>query len=273
MSKKKQSYTTGFNQLAHAKHGTLLYNENDKFIGKSIKTYGEFSELENALFEQFVKEGDVVVEVGSNIGAHTIALSKMVGSKGVVFAYEPQRIVFQTLCANLALNSITNVIANQVALSNEQGEVLIPDIDYTKEANYGGVNVEQFKEGFPIPKLTLDDSLKLKQLKFLKIDVEGMELQVLEGATQTIQKHRPLLYIENDRQDKSQALIEKIWELEYEIYWHLPALFNADNFAKHKENLFGNIVSVNMLAIPKELKINIEHFVKVEESDFHPMKK
>ena len=120
-----------FNKLIEARHGTILYNKNDIYIGKSIEKYGEFSYLEAKIFEQICKAGDVVIEVGANIGAHTLYLSKLVGN-GYVFAFEPQRLVFQNLCANLALNSISNVFAYQEAVSNENGTIIIPECDFTK---------------------------------------------------------------------------------------------------------------------------------------------
>jgi hypothetical protein len=73
------------------------------------------------------------------------------------------------------------------------------------------------------------DSLDLPACHFVKADVEGMELSVLRGAEQTLRRHRPLLYVENDRQASSPALIEYLQSLEYDLYWHLPPLFNPRN--------------------------------------------
>ena len=63
-----------FNKLIKARHGTILYNKNDIYIGKSIEKYGEFSYLEAKIFEQICKAGDVVIEVGANIGAHILSI-------------------------------------------------------------------------------------------------------------------------------------------------------------------------------------------------------
>ena len=104
-----------FNILANTRLGPMLANRNDRYVGQSILSYGEFSEGEAQMFRQLVGAGDVVVEAGSNIGAHTVLISRLVGDGGAVIAYEPQRIVFQTLCANLALNQCVNVVAKQKA--------------------------------------------------------------------------------------------------------------------------------------------------------------
>lgn len=89
-----------FNVLTNTRLGPMLANRNDRYVGQSILAYGEFSEGEAQMFRQLVGSGDVVIEAGANIGAHTLLLSRLVGATGLVYAYEPQRIVFQTLCGN-----------------------------------------------------------------------------------------------------------------------------------------------------------------------------
>lgn len=269
----KNIINTGFNRVIKSRDGFLTYNKNDIYIGKSIEKYGEFSHLEAKLFEQICKDGDIIFEVGANIGAHTVGLSKLVG-KGYVFAFEPQRMVFQSLCANLAINSISNVFAYQEAISNEDGTILIPEYDFSKNNNFGGINIEHSKNGTLVHKQKLDNFInKINRLKFLKIDVEGMEISVLQGAKEIIKKFKPIIYVENDRQEHSKNLIELLWSMDYKMYWHLPRLFNEDNFFKDKENIFGNIVSVNMLCLPKDSKIEVIDMQEILNSDFHPMKR
>ena len=223
-----------FNKLIEARHGTILYNKNDIYIGKSIEKYGEFSYLEAKIFEQICKAGDVVIEVGANIGAHTLYLSKLVGN-GYVFAFEPQRLVFQNLCANLAINSISNVFAYQEAISNGNGTIIIPECNFKENNNFGGINIENTKNGTTVNRQKLDNFLnKIDRLKLLKIDVEGMEILVIKGAKELIKKFRPIIYIENDRQEHSKNLIELIWSMDYKMYWHLPRLYNKNNFLMKK---------------------------------------
>jgi FkbM family methyltransferase len=261
----------GFNDLARAKHGYLLYNCNDKYVGRAIQRYGEYAEIEAALFRQICHPGDIVVEVGANIGAHTILLSGLVGSQGRVHAYEPQHVVFQTLCANMALNSITNVECVPAALGAEPGHVKIPDIRYDLEGNFGGVSVDAFDKGRKVQVLTLDDSLDINRCRLIKIDVEGMEHRVLSGAQNTIHRHRPTLHVENDRVDRSQELIELLWSYDYELAWHLTPLFNPDNFAGESENIYGKIVSVNMIGVPKEAGIALNGFPRISSATEHPI--
>jgi FkbM family methyltransferase len=263
----------GFNAVVKGRHGYVLYNRNDRYIGKAIEKYGEFSELEVALLRQLCKPANIVVDAGANIGALTLPIARLVGNAGRVHAFEPQRIVFQSLCANMALNSVDNVECHQVALSAQEGVVLLPDIRYDRGGNFGGVDIQQFKSGHKVRAARLDDILDVPRLDLLKIDVEGMEQDVINGARTLIVTHKPLLYVENDRREKSQALIELIWSLDYRLFWHLPPLFNPDNFARDPENAFPGIVSVNMLGIHKSLQRAVKGFTEVSDSSFHPLRK
>lgn len=263
-----------FNKLAKVKEGFCLYNKNDQFIGRSIENYGEFSQLEVELFEQICKKNDTIIEVGANIGTHTQYFSNAVGDGGKVFAFEPQRILFQTLCANIALNSMTNVYTYQMALAEEEKTIFLPSIDYSKSGNFGGINIENFEDGEAVTQKRLDSFIdKIQKLKLLKIDVEGMEEEVLRGSIKIIEKFKPILYVENDRQEKSQSLIEFIESLGYEMYWHLPKLFNPNNFYKNSNDIFRNIVSINIVCVHKDLNISVQKMQKIVDSKFHPMRK
>ncbi len=155
------------NVLVAARHGHLLVNRHDIYIGRSIRELGEFSEGEVDLFRQLLRPGALVVEAGANIGAHTVPIAKFIGRGGYVWAFEPQRFVFQTLCANLALNSLTNVIALCAAVGSEPGQLLVPHIDYTQDNNFGGLGLEGRTQGEAVSVLTID-SLQLPRSTFSK---------------------------------------------------------------------------------------------------------
>jgi FkbM family methyltransferase len=239
-----------FNRSRACRHGTLLYNIHDMYVGRSLDLYGEFSEGEADLFRQMLRPGMTVVEVGANIGALTVVLAQAVWPGGTVRAFEPQRIVFQTLCANMALNNITNADCRQAAVGRAPGNLYVPPLDYSQTNNFGGLELSRTPQGERVSVVTLD-SLNLPLCTLLKIDVEGMEQEVLEGARATIGRCQPVLYVENDRPEKSAALVRLIASLGYEMYWHRPPLFNPANFFGHATNVFDNIVSINMICCPR----------------------
>jgi FkbM family methyltransferase len=238
----------GFNSLRFCRHGPMLYNQNDAYVGRSLDLYGEYNEDEWLLLNELVRPHTFVVEVGANLGSHTVALAK---ASSCVFAFEPQRLIYQTLCANIAFNQLTNVFAWQAAIGGGHlPRTFMPELDPHKPYNFGAVSMQTEPSSEAVVQLTLD-SLNIPQCGLLKIDVEGMELDVLRGAAQMIGRFRPYLYVENDRAEKSAALIEHLQLLGYTLYWHLPPLFNPSNFAQYKENVFPGIVSVNMLCLPR----------------------
>jgi FkbM family methyltransferase len=253
-------------RIKRCRHGTMMYLPADLYVGRSFDLYGEFSEGEIALFTQIVRPGMLVVDVGANIGAHSIFLAKTVGPDGRVLAIEPQRILHQLLCGNLALNGIGNTFVQQAGLGSAPGSIRVPPINYGGIANFGGVSLGDFQGGEQVPLITLD-ALALPACHFVKIDVEGMESEVLKGARETLARHRPLLYVENDRAEKSAALIALLLELDYRLYWHMPPLFHADNFAGHAENVFANIISVNMFGVPRSVEMTLQGFREVTSPD------
>ena len=245
-----------FNKLTDSRHGRMLYNTNDVYIGKSLELYGEFSYGECHLFDAVVQPGMTVVEVGSNIGAHTVFLAQKAGLQGRVHAFEPQRIVYQTLCANIALNNLSNVVTHYAAAGDKPGTIKVPELEPKATNNFGGLGLGEFDTGADVPVVTLD-SLGLRFCHFIKADVEGMEESALRGGEETIRQHSPVLYVENDREEKSESLLTYIHSLGYRTFLHWPPLFNPDNHKGNTENVFENIVSKNLLCVHRSKKANI----------------
>ena len=243
-------------QRYETRHGPMLGFRGDVYISRSLELYGEFSPRERKLFDRLVRPEMTVVEAGANIGTHTVALARAC-APGPLYAFEPQQRVFQVLCANLALNDVTNVIASPDACGEAPGFARIPPLDYGAEYNFGGISLAgPGGPGLRVRVAPLDE-LELPACDFLKIDVEGFEPQVLNGAAGTIRRCRPILYVENDRERNQQVVIDLIHELGYRMYWHVPPLFDADNFRENPENVFAGTVSLNILALPEERPFNV----------------
>ncbi|MBN2433244.1 MAG: FkbM family methyltransferase, partial [Acidobacteria bacterium] len=256
----------GQNRLAQTHQGVMMYPRHDRYVGRSLELYGEFSPGETELLRQVVGPGMTVVDAGAHVGAHTLLLARRVGPEGVVHAFEPQPVLFHMLCANLSLNGWSHVVAHSVALGAEPGAAYLPSVDYGREGNFGGVALSDDPPGECVPVVTLD-GLTLSACHFLKIDVEGMERAVLAGARETVRRHRPVLYVENDRAEHSAGLILLLMELEYRLYWHLAPLYSPDNYYGNPVNEFGHLVSANMLGIPCERKFPVVGLRPVSAAD------
>ncbi len=237
------------NRTKDCRHGRLTYLFNDAYIGKSLDVYGEYSEGEIDLFRQLLRPGDVAVDVGANIGALTVGMARLVQPGGAILAFEPQRVIFDLLCNNLRLNGLNNVTAYRRALGSQAGAIRVPPLDYGRTDNFGGVALGG-AQGDTVDIVTLD-SLALARLRLLKIDVEGMEFDVIAGARATIDRLQPALYVENDRAEHSRRLISLLFDIGYRLWWHITPLFSPKNFFGHRQDIFGDVVSFNMIGFPR----------------------
>lgn len=266
-----------FNFLVRGRHGVFLANRYDFYLGYALLRYGECCEFEEQFLSSLIQPGDVVVEVGSNIGVHTIPLAQRVGNLGKVVAVEAQPAIFHYLCANVALNGLFNVITHGCGCGATYDTMTIPPIDYSAHQmqNFGGVTLgKQDAGGVMVKIVPLDDLIfDLPKVDLLKLDVEGMEGDVILGAIKTIQKFRPRMYLENDRLEKSQALIEQIMALDYRLWWHTPRLFNENNFFGVKENDFGDVASFNMLCLPSENQTQVVGTMEITDTSYHPLRR
>jgi FkbM family methyltransferase len=258
-------FENSYLKLKQCRHGAMLFFATDIYLGRSLDLYGEFSEGEIRLFDQIIHPGMTIVDVGANIGAHTIFFAKKTGSAGRVFAMEPQRVLYHVLCGNIALNLHHNVTAINAGMGATATRLPVPRINYARGGNFGGLPLGQWA-GEDIPVVPLD-SYRLEPCHLIKIDVEGMERDVLEGARATLARNRPFLYVENDRSEKSKALIDWLFNADYRLFWHLPLLFNQDNYFGRQENVFGNIRSINILGVPRSKQMTFTNFREITSAD------
>ena len=163
--------------------------ENDTCLCKWIQSEGRLDHDQNSLpgILKLIRPGDTVVDVGAFIGDHTIAYARAVQEHGNVYAFEPNPAAFECLEHNMQL--FNSVICINKALGSEEGSATL-NLD-----NNVGASHLTAQQG-PIKIGTLDIELAGKPVQFIKIDVEGFELQTLKGATNTITKFKPIMYIE-----------------------------------------------------------------------------
>ena len=178
-------------------------------------------------------------------------IAQIVGNRGRVLAFEPQRLVFQMLCANIALNELSTVDARQTGLGSAPGHAQVPVTLPDRDFNFGGVSLSREDSGETVAVETID-GLNVPRCRLIKVDVEGMEQEVLLGAAETIVRCRPVLYVENDRRKNSRALLALIMSWRYRIWWDFPHLYDPQNFAGASEDPFAEMRSRNVLCLPEE---------------------
>jgi FkbM family methyltransferase len=254
--------------VKRAKRGIFMFNRNDLFIGRSLDLYGEWCESELLLLGNYIRESDVVLDVGANIGTHTIAFAEMVGRTGRVHAFEPQSSLFHLLCGNIALNCLDNVRAYRKAVGSGDGEIKLPELPAPNTPfNYGAVSLSMPCGGEKVELVPLD-SLDLTSCRLIKIDVEGMELEVLEGAKKTVEKLQPLLFVENNTIDQSPRLIDGIFRLGYRAYWQVSPYFSEYNFFGNTENVFSKYrPEANLICVPKTTTLDMLDLIECTSAE------
>ena len=247
-------------------------------------TTANISSLEVDVFNQILRPGAHVADIGANIGTHTLAMARIVTNAGWVYAFEPQRLVFQTLCANVALNSVTNVDCVNMAVSDTATPILVEELDPYRPVNFGGLELGRSAANRSVSGTTLDDFLNGRRLDFMKVDIQGMEEACLRGARQTLSRFRTILYLENDQPEKSPSLLSCLNELDYAAFWHLPMFFNPNNFAGNPNQIHSvgffdmggqflncNGFAINMLCVPRSTGVRINGLPQVTDIHEHPL--
>jgi FkbM family methyltransferase len=184
--------------------------------------YLGFESIERDFVASYVKPGMCVIDIGANIGLYTIMASALVGQSGIVHAFEPSSSTYQLLKRNIELNSCRNVTTNRLALSNSKESMVLkadpchPSYDahryVERKNNVGSI----FKTDEEVRCLTLDEyALNLEKIDFLKIDVEGAELMVLQGATAVLSLHNPTLMFECNR---NRDVLQLLRKYDYNFY-------------------------------------------------------
>jgi FkbM family methyltransferase len=190
-------------------------------ISNTIRRDGEWGQVESTLCRYFTVEtkGAIVIDAGSNLGGFALPVAKHLQDLGgLVHCFEPQRIVFQQLCGNIFLNRLDNVFTHNVALGDGFGQIEIPELDFKHSMNIGGLSVDpvfrrqievdaenginikntidtQFGN-FKVAKIPLDSLELFDNVRFIKADIEGWELEFFQGAEQTIRRNNfpPIIF-------------------------------------------------------------------------------
>ena len=211
---------------------------------------GVYGELDTKIIREEIHEGDIVIDVGANIGYYTLIFAQLVGSSGKVFAFEPESKNFEILKKNIEINNYPNIVAEQKIVSDKSGIVKL----FIAEHGIVGHRINQQKSSqkfIEVESIILDNYIKKlnldSKINFIKIDVEGSEPKVLEGAKEIMQKSNQLkIFTEFNREAveeygiEPKEMIDLFYRNGFKIY--LP---------NYKENKI-NLTNVNELLTSKE---------------------
>ena len=256
--------------IINTRYGEMEIPEVDDLIFNSLKLYGEWAQNEIDVLSNFIKEGDYVIDVGAFIGTHSRAFSSLVGPKGKVLVFEPNPIILPFLRTNIEKSTYKNIELYPYALGNKKGKarLYIKNNQNLGSASLQNKNYETFKQYNDMEPTELEvniitlDELNLNKVDFIKIDAEGFELYVLEGAKKTIEKFKPIIFSEINFMDNGYKILDWALSYNYSIYGVLTDAFNPYNYNKSIENIFGNAKESGLLLIHNETKTIYEEKIK-----------
>ena len=193
-----------------------------------------------------------VLDIGANIGTHTLGIAPYVDR---VIAFEPDVDNFYVLTANCSFAGLTNVSPTRLAL----GDLMS---DGSTKFDYGKTIVTPGNDF----KIAPVDMLGIPKIDFMKIDVEGRELQVLYGSRSTLANSKPDLLIEMQDESKYISTYQFLKSFNYNIFWVPVATYNPANHKQVEENIFGsNHGVINWFATVEDLQTNL--MPVVDEND------
>jgi FkbM family methyltransferase len=161
-------------------------------------------------------DGVVAIDGGANIGVHTVEWARHMHGWGQVLSFEAQEVIYYALAGNIALNNCLNARARLCALGESDGTLMVPQPDYFARGSFGSLELRQRENtehigqniaydasvGSAVP-ITSIDSLGLERVDLIKLDVEGMEVDVLRGARSVLQRLKPAVFVEILKSDQT----------------------------------------------------------------------
>ena len=185
------------------KSGELFRIRNNDNLGISVLKGEDFEEATQYEIMSRIRENMTVLDIGANIGYYTVQMATKVGPHGKVIAFEPSPIIWEELQYNVSLNKLDNVILNKTALSNINGygSFCLPQTGYDAHASLKPNKTFDVSKLIEVKTERLDDvlcGLGVSDIGFIKIDVEGAERDVFEGAVKLLSaKQRPVIIFES----------------------------------------------------------------------------
>jgi FkbM family methyltransferase len=200
----------------------FVVSKYDTCVSDCLRTGKLFEQFLLSFVKQFIPEDKNILDIGANIGVHSVIYSNY--TKKTVYAFEPQPKVFDLLEKNIKGNNCKNIVPHMFGASS-QNTTFFMNAVYDQKINQGAFRIKEKDSpeemGITIQCKVLDE-LNLQDIGYIKMDVEGHELEALEGLTNTINRYRPSLMIEiHDSSPTKSETLDFIKKHGYTKFWRL----------------------------------------------------
>ena len=214
---------------------TMLVNPNDQYISRNVLYSGEWEPHIRSMLKIIIKDGMVTMDIGANIGTHTLLMSILAGDKGRVYAFEPCKLNHDVLVYNCVINKCSNVMVYKYGCGDKTKTMYIEQrwSQSKKEDNYGCIFLQsdQSSNNDESIKVIKIDDMNLDKLDFVKIDAENMEDKVLQGMKETIKRCKPSIIVEIHTDD-----VKHVMPILESMDYNVKFIGGIDYLATPKEN-------------------------------------
>lgn len=206
LSKSKLIEKHELRNLYRTVHGDFFWLDPNKYLDKNIIKKGCFERKSTELLKNLIKKGDIVIDVGANIGYYSVIFSRLVGEDGKVMIFEPTYHYREVLETNLEANDINNAEIYDYGLSNKEDEIEIAIGDCSATLHWVADLPATKQEKIKLK--TFDSFISehnIKKVDFIKIDIDGHEPLFLEGGWDSLEKLKPIILLEVNHENYIEA--------------------------------------------------------------------
>lgn len=249
-------------------HSVKLTHKNNSFsifispkngcVDEYIYLYGIYEPNILDTIEKYLKQGDIFIDIGANIGQHSMFAASIVGNTGKVYSFEPIPRIYNQLLDSVHLNNFDNIVeVHNIALGEKNDKKTL----HISSKNVGGSSLVEISGDEKIQvKITPGDNIisQLQKIDLIKIDVEGYEYETLSGIQVTLKRYKPIIimefngesYIRNgNRGDKIISLLNNLEYSLYDIGDYMKKITNTKNFL---QSFVSKRSQTDILCLPKK---------------------
>jgi len=243
-------------------YGDVVFcNSSNPLLGRRT-----LKQVQIDFYKEFVKEGDLIIDIGANIGDTSVPMALAAGSKGVTIAFEPNPFLFKVLTANSRSNlQLTNIVPYQYAITDTEDEFYYISseasfsnggLSKTKKSRHGKFIFPEKVKSINLYNFLVDKYSKdLPRLSFIKIDTEGFDNEIVKSIQKILVEYHPVVVAESfgsNTVEEKKELFESFSKIGYEVYYifdHVKdrtqkKIESGEEMAQYKK-------TTNILAIPK----------------------
>ena len=255
------------------KISTLKYNikmdlDLNEYLQSYLYFFGSYELPTLKLIKRLLKPSDMILDIGANVGYTSLTFAKFINDKGKIFSFEPEKKNYNTFLKNIKLNKFNNIYPHKLAVADENKSIKL----YLSKSENDGIHstllhTDTLSENYEeVEAVKMDDFVKnnnITKVNFVKIDVEGAEIDVINGMKQVMSDNQPVIILElvESLQKLKNLTTSEFKKILFNEYNYYPFIISDKGFIS-KCDLDSKHESDNVVFIHKD-KINFYNEIMV----------